>query len=72
MCIRHLDIVSGMPGENSTGNFVNSDLRGFIATDNTFIVPTFRTITLEGHIQIRVLMKRHSIKLKLWRGSLKE
>jgi len=72
MCIQHLDIVSGMSGENSTRNFVISDLQGFIASANTFIVPTFHTVALEGHIQLRVLMKRHSMKLKLWRGSLME
>jgi hypothetical protein len=61
-----------MPDENSAGNFVSSDLQGFIATDNTFVVPTFHTVSLGGHIQIRVLMKRHSINLKLWRDSLME
>jgi len=72
MCIQYLDIFSGMPGENSTGKFVNSDLQGFIVTDNTFTVPTFHIVALEGHIQIRVLMRRHSMNLKLWRGSLME
>jgi hypothetical protein len=72
MCIQLLDIVSGVPVENSAGNFVSSDLTGIIATDYTFIVPTIHIVALEGHIQIRVLMKRHSMNLKFWRDSLME